>query len=245
MALLLLRLSKLATVCGSPSLAKAFFFHRVLAAVEHRAALSRPLNTVIDIGANRGQFSLAARAAAPKSNIVAFEPLEAPANTFRTVFQSDSGTRLVQAAIGESSALQLMHVSARDDSSSLLEITALQEEIFPGTKEASITTVKVGPLAEFVDRNEIKSPALLKLDVQGFELQALEGCRSLITSFDYVYCECSFVELYSGQALAPKVVQWLSERGFPLCGVFNTSFDGRGQPIQADFLFSRNGAKFA
>jgi hypothetical protein len=132
-----------------------------------------------------------------------------------------------------------MHVSGRDDSSSLLEISALQEEVFPGTGEASTITVQVGPLSDFVESPEITRPALLKLDVQGFELQALIGCESLISQFDYVYCECSFVELYSGQALAPDIIRWLDRRHFVLSGVFNTSFDRVGQPIQADLLFRR------
>jgi FkbM family methyltransferase len=220
-------------------LAKAFFFHGVLAAVEHRGALSRPLSTVIDIGANRGQFSLAVRAASPSCSIVAFEPLPGPAAVFRTVFKADVRTRFIQAAVGQVSTSQLMHVSGRDDSSSLLEISSLQEAIFPGTEEISTITVTVGPLSDFFDPAEIKAPALLKLDVQGFELQALIGCESLISQFDYVYCECSFIELYSGQGLAPEVIRWLDKRHFELCGVFNTSFDRVGQPIQADLLFRR------
>jgi FkbM family methyltransferase len=239
MALFFLRLYKLATVCRFPSLAKAFFFHRVLAAIEHRGALSRPLNTVIDIGANRGQFSLAVRAAAPLCTIVAFEPLNEAADTFRLIFKYDTRTRLVQAAVGEISTSRLMHVSARDDSSSLLDISPLQEKLFPGTKEVSTVTVKVGPLAEFVETKEIRAPSMLKLDVQGSELSALVGSESIISLFDYVYCECSFVELYSGQALAPEIIRWLHDRRFLLRGVFNTAFDRAGQAVQADLLFQR------
>jgi hypothetical protein len=55
----------------------------------------------------------------------------------------------------------------------------------------------------------------------------------------WVYCECSFVEFYSGQKLAWDIIHWLSGKGFRLDGVFNTSYDSMGQAIQADFLFRR------
>ncbi|MGA7966535.1 MAG: FkbM family methyltransferase, partial [Gammaproteobacteria bacterium] len=85
---------------------------------------------------------------------------------------------------------------------------------------------------------EIASPALLKLDVQGFELPTLQGCEDLLSRFAWVYVECSFIELYEGQALADEVITWLRERGFALSGVYNMSYGRSGRAIQADFLFA-------
>ena len=84
-----------------------------------------------------------------------------------------------------------------------------------------------------------RSPALLKLDVQGFEMDALRGCESLLHKFDLIYCECSFIELYTGQKLASDVIAWLAERDFPIKGIYNMSYDSDGVAIQADFLFQR------
>ncbi|MHB8571083.1 MAG: FkbM family methyltransferase [Metallibacterium sp.] len=80
---------------------------------------------------------------------------------------------------------------------------------------------------------------MLKLDVQGYELQALRGCETLLEAFAWVYCECSFVELYAGQALADAVIAWLRERGFGLLGAYNMANDRDGRAVQADFLFGR------
>jgi hypothetical protein len=111
--------------------------------------------------------------------------------------------------------------------------------MFPGTGEVATAEVRVGPLEEFVRTEELRSPAMLKLDVQGFEYEALVGCESMLPHFDWLYCECSFVEFYSGQKLTWEVIDWLSGKGFRLDGVFNTSYDSMGQAIQADFLFHR------
>ncbi len=210
------------------------------AAVEHKTILCHlDCRMVIDIGANRGQFALVARACFPSAEIVSFEPLPGPVALFRRVFAKDVTTVLHVAAIGPKSEQCTMHVSGRDDSSSLLPISSLQEEIFPGTSEVETIDVRVAPLDAFVDESDIVAPAMLKLDVQGFELDALRGCESLLHRFDWVYCECSFVELYSGQKLAADVIDWLSSKGFRIKGMYNPSYDRDGLAIQADFLFQQ------
>ena len=232
----LLRLKKLRVILMQPMLRRAFFKYLVMAGVEHRAVLNRKLSTVVDIGANRGQFALAVRAISG-AKVVSFEPLPEVAKIFLMVFSDDTAVSLHVAAIGEKSDKALIHLSARDDSSSLLEIGEAQSEYFPGTHEIGTLEVKVGTLDEFLNKEDIVGPAMLKLDVQGFELQALAGCKSLIGNFDYVYCECSFVELYKDQKLAGEVINYLNTLGFVLTGIYNPSYDSVGNCIQADLLF--------
>lgn len=212
----------------------------VAAAIEHEQLLSMMnCKTVIDIGANRGQFALVARSCFSDANIVSFEPLPGPSSVFRRVFSDDSGVNLHQMAIGPEQVECKMHISARDDSSSLLPISSLQDEIFPGTNEVSTIDVQVVPLDEVLSETDITDPAMLKLDVQGFEMDALRGCEALMHKFDWIYCECSFVELYYGQKLAADVISWLSNKGFLIKGIYNPAYDSEGRAIQADFLFAR------
>ena len=96
-------------------------------------------------------------------------------------------------------------------------------------------------LADALPAGEIAAPALLKLDVQGFELQAPASCEGLLERFAWVYVECSFVELYAEQSLADEVIAWLRERGLRLAGVYNMAYDDRRRAVQADFLFGRSG----
>jgi FkbM family methyltransferase len=240
-SLLLNRLDKLGQALRHRRLLRALIRHRVLGGAEHRDVLSRDLRTVVDIGANRGQFALAARVWSPDAKVVSFEPLGAPANIFRRVFSGDDRVILHQAAIGPLSAKQHMHVSARDDSSSLYPISQKQTAMFPGTGEIATAEVSVAPLDAFLNDADLHGPAMLKLDVQGFEYEALTGCESLLRRFDWIYCECSYVEFYSGQKLAGEVVDWLAERGFRLAGLHNSAHDPSGRAVQADFLFCREG----
>jgi len=237
-SLQILRFKKLWVIFQQPVLWRAFFQHLVMAGVEHQAALNRLLATVVDIGANRGQFALAARAISG-AKVISFEPLPDVAAIFQKVFIADPAVKLHVIAIGEKAEKKLIHLSARDDSSSLLEIGEAQSHFFPGTHEVGTFVVEVGTLDAFVTKEQIVRPAMLKLDVQGFELQALSGCKSLIDNFDYVYCECSFVELYKGQKLAGEVICYLNALGFSLTGIYNPSYDRGGNCIQADLLFEQ------
>lgn len=233
------RLIKLARIIARPSLFLGLT-KGVAAAIEHDAVLShKSYQMIVDVGANRGQFALASRYWCPSARILSFEPLIEPSMQFEKVFASDSGISLYREAIGPISTQSVMHVSSRDDSSSLLPITKLQDSLFPGTKERATTEVKVTRLNDVLGKGDITAPALLKIDVQGYELQVLDGCKSLLISFDDIYIECSFVELYAGQALADEVIAWLGEQGFHLAGVYNMSYDNQGKSIQADFLFKK------
>jgi FkbM family methyltransferase len=231
---------KLAAILKLPYYRTTMFRHHVAAGVEHARVLSGlECRTVVDIGANRGQFTLVARRCLPQARVISFEPLPAAAAKFRAVFDGDDRVTLREIAIGPTSGNATIHISRWDDSSSLLPITSTQVALFPGTEEVATAVVRVAPLREFVSAEDIQSPALLKLDVQGFELEALRGCENLLDRFAYVYAECSFVELYAGQVLADEVIAWLRERGFRLRGVHNMDYDRGGRAIQADFLFAR------
>lgn len=211
------------------------------AAIEHAPILRNlsDIRTVVDVGANRGQFALAVKHYLPTADLICFEPLNKPSDTFRRVFFDHRQVELYQAAIGATTQEVEMHVSTADDSSSLLPIGHTQSELFPGTEESHLERVTVAPLDAFLGREELGSRALLKIDVQGYELEVLKGSESLLNQFLAVYVECSFVELYEGQPLAHEVTDWLHERELYLADIGSMTRDKSGKSVQGDFLFLR------
>jgi len=210
----------------------------VVAATEHESVLKMlSCSTVVDIGANSGQFALVARHCFPEAKIISFEPLSKPCERFRGLFSDDKKVILHPVAVGHKSGDAIIHVAHQDDSSSMLPITPLQATLFPGTKERETQKIQVKTLNEMITSDEIVTPALLKLDVQGYELQALKGCAELLERFDYVYAECSFMELYAGQSLADDVITFLRGYGFRFKGIYNLKYDSQGRTVQAEFLF--------
>lgn len=214
--------------------------HGVGASIEHDAALKLLSPAmIVDIGANRGQFALFCADRFPVADIISFEPLAEPAACYRRIFDGLAKVRLIEEAIGPEETETQIHISKRDDSSSLLPISKLQSSLFPGTELLETTTIRAAPLGASIDTDAIIQPALLKIDVQGFELEALEGCKELLPQFRWAYVECSYLELYEGQSLAPVVIAFMESHGFRKIGEFNRVTDNTLGPVQADFLFER------
>lgn len=214
----------------------------VAPSLEHLSVLKLiSVEFIVDIGANRGQFALAARHCFPEAVIQSFEPLPMPASVFRHVFAGDENVQLHESAIGPQLGRHLIHISASDDSSSLLAIGPEQSRLYPGTAEIGTSSVQVARLSDVLTLSDLRESALLKLDVQGFELSVLEACTEMLEKFSWIYCECSFLELYKGQALAHEVIAWLEKRQFVLNGIYNISYTKEGRSAQADFLFVKTG----
>ncbi len=231
---------KIARVLAIPAYRAAFLRTRVAASTEHDHVLEGlGLDTIVDIGANRGQFALCARRLFHNATIYSFEPLQRPAAVYRRVFSRDPAAKLFPVAIAAEAGSAAMHVARWDVCSSLLPSAQAQHDNFPLTEEARQETVTKARLSECIASDLIVGTALLKLDVQGFELAALQGCEDLLSRFRYVYVEVSFLELYVGQALAGEVLTYLLHAGYMLICVANLSNGRARRPIQADFLFAR------
>jgi FkbM family methyltransferase len=206
---------------------------------EHLSALRKmSCDRIIDVGANKGQFSLIARIFDPTVPIEAFEPQPEEASIYRKIFRLDPYVKLHEVALGGKPGKSDLHISRRRDSSSLLPIGELQAKLFENTEEIGTHQVQVLTLDEFSSAWADSQRMLLKLDVQGFELEVLRGAESFLRRCAYVYAECSEVALYTGQALFPEVKLFLGARGFRHVQSFNEQYSN-GSLIQADHLFER------
>ncbi|WP_110917822.1 FkbM family methyltransferase [Mycolicibacterium iranicum] len=232
------RLRKGLSIFGRPYFFRAFVRHRVAASSEHLEAIRFcAANTLIDVGANKGQFSLAFRSLRPGAGIFAFEPLPSEADVYDDVFADDLQARLTRVALGAEAGSAQFHVADRADSSSLLKPGLGQARAF-GVRSETEIAVDVKRLDDCIDLGELEHPILLKADVQGAELLVFDGCSGL-ENVDYIYVELSFVELYNGQPLFHEVTSYLTERGFIIAGIYNQVSTKEYGPTQVDALFRR------
>jgi FkbM family methyltransferase len=234
------RIQKALNLVRYPSFVRAALRYGVAAATEHLPAIRFcAANSLLDAGANKGQFSLAFHTVRPSARIIAFEPLKEAADTYEQALGRSGSVQLHRVALGASEQTALFHLADRDDSSSLLKPGLRQEQAF-GVHGAGTIEVSVRRLSDCVDIAALSRPILLKVDVQGGELGVLQGCDTL-GLVDYIYVELSFVELYENQPLFRDVVEYLESRGFAIAGVFNQVMTSEFGPTQADVLFRRMG----
>jgi len=205
---------KLARLLRTPSY-RAALRHGVAATIEHEAVpFEHDFRTVIDVGAHQGQFSLFASTRFPRAALWAIEPLAEPRARLERVLNGRAAITVIPVAASRTRGTARFHVSRASDSSSLLEITAANTQAFAGTEEARVIEVQTAPLDDLLDGIALDPPCLLKIDVQGSELDVLMGAERTLQSIDEALVECSLIELYRGQALASDVVRHMTERGF-------------------------------
>jgi FkbM family methyltransferase len=203
--------------------------------VEHLQALENLAPaTIIDVGANKGQFSAAARYLFPAAKIVAFEPLVDEFARFRKVVTAPVET--FDCALGDAELTSRFFVTSRADSSSTLTPVRAENQPFDLTV-SRVINVKQCRGAAVLDLAALPKPILLKLDIQGGELAALKGFAPYLSAVSAIYCEVSYISVYEGQPLAGTIVDYLWDQGFCVCGVFNQTATSSGVPVQADFLF--------
>jgi len=214
--------------------------HGVAATIEHETVpFEHDHRSVIDVGAHQGQFSLFASVRFPRAALWAIEPLPEPRARLERVLARHPALTVIPVAASHTRGSAPFHVSHATDSSSLLESTDANIQAFPGTEEAHVIEVRTAPLDELLDPTDLVRPCLLKIDVQGGELDVLLGAERTLRHVDEALIECSFVELYRGQALAGHVVSQMSEHGFHLAGAHAVARDAGGRRLQADLLFRR------
>lgn len=176
-----------------------------------------------------------------RATLICFEPLPGPREKLGQAVGRCGRLRVLDYAVGAEDRTAEFHVSAADDSSSLLPIGQRQRDAFPGTSERTTITVQVTRLDGVLKPAELNGPTLLKIDVQGGELGVLQGATALLPSIDSVLVEVSFVELYAGQPLVDAVWTNLRDAGFSCRGVWALTFGPGRECLQGDFLFAREG----
>ncbi len=216
---------------------------RSLAALElcNRLALLAPgLRAIIDGGANVGQFARAATETYPDAQIFSFEPLPEAGAAFRDNLKGRSQVRLFPSALGAREGVLTFYPNAYSQSSSALHLTPEHRRSFGQDKELPPTTVPVTTLDALAAGTPLPRPLLVKLDLQGYELNALLGGRQMLATVDQVLVETVFRPMYEGEPLFDDLRGFLLTQGFRFVMPLAFLEDDAGLIVQMDALFARS-----
>ncbi len=198
------------------------------------------IRTVLDIGANTGQFAQYIRSVLPDARLFCFEPLSGPFSKLETLATRDGSMRAFNFALGEEEATAEMfqHLD-HSPSSSLLKSTELTHRLYPRTRRKTPVTVAIKSLDAAVKQLDIalEPEILIKLDVQGYEDRVIRGGPDTFSTASACLCEVSFDPLYSAQCTAQDVWNLLDRLGFNYKGNLDQTYAPDGHVIFADCLF--------
>ncbi len=209
------------------------FVSRLVATLE-----SREISTVLDVGANVGQYATLLRGAGFGGRVISCEPLRGAYAELAGRAARDDGWTALNRAVGARPGTTSINVAGNSYSSSIRPMTRAHVEAAPGSDYVGVEEVDVTTVADLVREHDV-DPArtLLKIDTQGYEDEVLAGAGDLVGVFGAVQMELSFVELYEGQRLYDDLVTAMADAGYRIQQLEPGISDVRGRLLQVDGLF--------
>jgi len=113
-----------------------------------------------------------------------------------------------------------------------------------GAYTMTARTVKQFSINTLWNSLELAGPALLKIDVQGGELEVLKGARDVIDNFEVILLECGIIEQYVGQPVFHEYVAYLAELGFVVYDIIHTGYSDTGMLAQIDLVCVKKSGQF-
>ncbi len=200
------------------------------------------INTIFDVGANKGQFAKLVRQYGYKGRIISFEPLSSARQSL-LLGKKDDDTWILHehAALGDRDGEIRINVAGNSVSSSVLPMLASHHEAAPGSEYVDSEVVPIRKLDSIADRYLTADTKLfIKIDTQGYEWQVLEGASNTLERTCGLLCELSLTSLYEGQRLWKEIIDKLERDGFHLWALQNAfTNELTGQSLQVDGLFIR------
>lgn len=201
------------------------------------------LHSVIDAGANKGQFALTCLHYYPEARIYSFEPVPDTFQKLSRNIQAYPHITPFHFALGSEGGSLDFYQNAHSHASSFLPVTELQKSIMPRTARAHKIQVPVHTLDLWAESIRLEGPTLLKMDVQGYEKEILRGATQTLSSVDYLLFECSFRQMHEGEPLFEDMHAFVRQLGYDLVAPVGYLESGALQIIQMDLLYKRRSSE--
>lgn len=196
--------------------------------------------TLVDVGANRGEFTAAVACLTRLNGVHAFEPQPECHPELRRVLAAIPNGRLYPAAVGARQGEIELLCTANSKLASVLAPESKVAGGYPAGDFAVANRVKV-PLVRLDDIIPAGTAiGLLKIDVQGYELPVLEGAKTILRSTFTLLLEVNYVAHYEGGVTFDALHDAVCSHGFRTVGI-SEPYSGNDGPLWADALFVRAG----
>jgi FkbM family methyltransferase len=206
---------------------------------QQRLLAGYPTRVVFDIGAANGRTSSKYRTLFPEAKLYAFEPLPASYKELAKFCETNTYTTPLNYAVTEQAGKATFHITALDDSSSLLPPNVTGSTFDRHHKLQRTIEVNTITIDQICAQYNIDQIDVLKLDTQGAELSALKGASKMLSEkrVRLVYSEIQFIHLYQGAAQFYEINAYLASHGYKLFNLYNFSHNQKGQLAWGDAIF--------
>lgn len=199
------------------------------------------VSVIVDVGAHRGAWTDGVLSVLRPKRVFCFEPSPAAAAALRDRFATRPGVTVVECALGGKVSTGALHIFAAADLNSLYEPSPALTRTIPEATPMAAIDVRIARLDD--ELPEGLAVDLLKIDVQGYELEVITGAMGVLGRTKCVIVETPFVEQYRGGSTFCDVHRVLVDHaGFRFFGFTALHRGSDGSILWTDSVYYRPSA---
>lgn len=200
------------------------------------------VDCVFDVGANIGQYGRGLREQGYRGRIVSFEPVPDMAEKLRAVAAEDPDWHVHEMALGREDGTAEINV-VPGSMSSLLGASEFGNTRYKRFQKTRTETITLGRLDGLMDEAlaGLENPRpYLKMDTQGFDLEAYAGAGKRITEFVGLQSEVALMQIYEGMPRMAEAIAVYEADGFEVTGMYPvTREESTGRVLEFDCVMAR------
>lgn len=197
---------------------------------------SKPV--IFDVGANKGQSVELYKRNFTNSIIHSFEPFIESFTQLQKVSTSFQHVYANQLALSNENGERSFYINSNADTSSFLESKKIGASSDDYVKTKEIIKVRTQKLDDYCEKNKIQKIDILKLDVQGGEMDVLKGSSKMLNegNIKVIFSEVYFKQQYIDQPLFHDLSKFLSGFNYELVDLYNLYYNSE-QLLWGDAIF--------
>ncbi len=179
--------------------------------VEDLKARGLNCKSILDVGANRGDWSRMAKVIYPSAAFCLIEPQTEMEEDLKSFCSSSDGSIYIIAGAGPKS--EKKYLTVWDDLAGSSFLPKEDETLKNSGKQRIIDMVSID---ELIESGKFKVPELVKVDIQGFEIEALKGAEKLFGETEAFILEVSLFSFSDvpGMPIFSDIVNFMLERDY-------------------------------
>tara|TARA_B100001094_G_C18137019_1_gene775697 strand:- start:374 stop:1024 length:651 start_codon:yes stop_codon:yes gene_type:complete len=181
-----------------------------------RMGMGEP-SVVFDVGAHLGQTTLHFFKSFPTASIHSFEPAEENFKKLKLNIKGKNRIQINRLALGSSQDFVIMETGQSDQTHQVCR----NPENKPGNGDMAM--VRMDTIDSYMQHEGIKKIDLLKIDVEGYELEVLEGAKYALKTqtVNAILAECDFDPEDTQHTYFNDLWNYLRSRNFSFFGLYD------------------------
>jgi len=200
------------------------------------------IDTVLDVGANIGQYGSELRNIGFKGTILSFEPTSEAFAKLKKNAQKDANWKVYNFSLGAFDGETEINISKNSVSSSILNNLPQLTESAPEAKFISKETIKVKKIDTiFQELGLTNKQIYLKIDTQGYENMVIEGAKESLPLIKGIQIEMALIPTYENAITFDEMITKLKQNNYITTSIESGYYDKKtGKLLEVDGIFFKN-----